>query len=90
MTTVRVLRLAIILSALPGSTALPATQASAGAYLRTYTTGIHHRHAPRGLWHPGTWAIPILPLYGGCTDHGSPYWPCQTIPYATDRGIPPR
>jgi len=83
MATIGALRIAIILPAIAALTALPAMPAWArtGTHIRIPLTGMHHRHAPPGLGHQGRRAIPIFPFSGGCTDRGSPYWPCQTIPY---------
>jgi hypothetical protein len=76
-----VLPASVVFTAAVVVTTPPATHAWACAGACPQPHRMHHRRAPSGLRYQGTRAIPIFPFYGGCTDRGSPYWPCQTIPY---------
>ena len=86
MTPMHALRFAALLAGFAVLSALAPARAWARAagYTHADDPGVHYRHAHHRHSRPVLryrGSIPIFPSYGGCTDPGSPYWPCQTTPY---------
>jgi len=80
MTMKRVLSFAVVVCGLAIAivAALGATQAPPAHHAHAHASAKHHHpHVVRGAWHRGTSALPVFRFEGGCTDIGSPYWPCQ-------------